>query len=178
MASIVSYRENSRMKHLSFGNWLKHMRLVHGMTQRQLEQAAELSEKYVSRIERKGTVLPEEDLRFRIHRVFGTTEDDLVDAGILVRLESPVEGGGSVYISAASVARELAEEARIDAEQQAHFRRELIPHPDEIAATEDDRSRLIELMRGIRLTPDRTTTLRTMLESFRDQDWTGTKQGG
>ena len=79
----------------TFGQWLKHQRTIRGMTQVALEQSAGLSDKYVSRAENGRVELPDETTRFKIHRVLGTNEDDLVAVGLLTRMDFE---GGSLYI--------------------------------------------------------------------------------
>jgi transcriptional regulator with XRE-family HTH domain len=85
---------------MTYGQWLKHQRTIRGMTQTALEEAAGLSDKYVSRAENGRVELPDETTRFKIHRVLGTTEDDLVAVGLLTRMDFE---GGSVYINSRNV---------------------------------------------------------------------------
>ncbi len=86
---------NPCMKKATFGLWLKTERLRRHMTQTQMEAQAHLSEKYVSRIERLAT-LPDEELRARIHVVFGTSDEDLVREGVLSKMEGV--DGQPVYL--------------------------------------------------------------------------------
>jgi len=65
------------------------------MSQVTLEREAKLAQKYVSRIENKGT-LPEDDVRERVHAVFGTTDADLAELGIMDRLVAP--DGTVIYV--------------------------------------------------------------------------------
>lgn len=55
---------------------------------------------HVSKIERGVLRMPTEDVRQRIHNALGTTEQDLVDAGVLQRIYA---GGMSVLIPANEV---------------------------------------------------------------------------
>lgn len=95
MESIGSGTHTSAMSTTTYGDWLKRNRLSRRLTQGGLESQARLAEKYVSRIENRGT-LPEEEVRQRIHDVFGTSDEDLVAEGILSRLTGP--DGTAVYV--------------------------------------------------------------------------------
>lgn len=75
--------ENQPMSSQRFGDWLKRERRARGLRQQDLEVQANLGLNYVSKIERGRVGLPEDDTRGRIHRVLGTSDDDLVEAGIL-----------------------------------------------------------------------------------------------
>ena len=95
MVSICLRDDNRAMKAMTYGEWLKMQRRRRRMTQVALERAANLSEKYVSRMENKGT-LPEDDVRERVHTVFGTSDGELAELGILDRLVGP--DGSVVYV--------------------------------------------------------------------------------
>lgn len=65
------------------------------MTQGDLEEAAELGLKYVSKIERGLLRFPTDMVRKRIHMALGTSDEDLVEAGVVDRWEYE---GSVVYI--------------------------------------------------------------------------------
>ena len=94
------------MDRAPFGHWLKAQRRVRKLTQAGLEAAAGLGDNYVSKVERGELRLPGEDVRERIHRALGTTDDDLVRAGILERIDTP--GYEPVYVPAAHASSQLA----------------------------------------------------------------------
>ena len=97
MASIPLGVDNVGMSRMRFGHWLKAQRAARRLSQADLEQRAGMGEKYVSRLE-NGKTTPGEDVRRRIHGVLGTTEDDLVNAGILTIVQVP--GHDPVYVPA------------------------------------------------------------------------------
>lgn len=109
----------------TFGQWLKHQRTVRGMTQVALEQAAGLSDKYVSRAENGRVELPDETTRFKIHRALGTNEDDLVAVGVLTRMDF---AGGSLYVETRNLPSGDTESDRRIAERH---------NPDAYQALED-----------------------------------------
>lgn len=67
-----------------YGQWLKKCRADKGITQVQLAVAAGIGQTYLSKIESGKVDLPNAELRDRIHDVLGTTEDQLVAAGVIV----------------------------------------------------------------------------------------------
>lgn len=75
-------------------------RRVRGLRQSDLEEKAGLGYSHVSKIERGVLRMPTEEVRQRIHEVLGTSEEDLVKAGVLTRLKM---GGLSVLIAANDV---------------------------------------------------------------------------
>ena len=81
------------MQRLTFGDWLKGQRTRRGLSQIELEQTAELSEKYVSSTERGRIKLPNGNTRARIHDVLGTSDDDLVAVGLLTKSVIPNADG-------------------------------------------------------------------------------------
>lgn len=81
-------RNHTGMERLTFGDWLRGMRSRHGeMTQQALADATGLQRSYIVRIERGGVKLPNEETRARFHAVFGTTEADLEQLGIVPRYD-------------------------------------------------------------------------------------------
>lgn len=88
------------MNHPSYGSWLRMQRRLHGLRQADLEEKAGLGYSHVSKIERGVLRMPTEEVRQRIHEVLGTSEEDLVNAGVLTRLKM---GGLSVLVAANDV---------------------------------------------------------------------------
>ncbi len=104
------------MMQTTFGKWLKSERRRRAITQADIEQQAGVSVSHVSKMENGHIGMPEPETRARIHKALGTSEDDLVDLGLLERIESPVPGGEPVYIPADSITpgeRAAAEAHRI-----------------------------------------------------------------
>jgi transcriptional regulator with XRE-family HTH domain len=58
-----------------------------GLSQGKLAIAAGLERTHVNRIENGGIGLPETETRERFHRVFGTTEQELIDLGIVPQFD-------------------------------------------------------------------------------------------
>lgn len=75
------------MSSTTYGHWLKEQRKLRRMPQAELEERADLSVNYVSRVENGRLNMPTEEVRQRIHAAFGTTEEDLVEAGLLRRMQ-------------------------------------------------------------------------------------------
>ena len=100
IAQEFPLHENDGMNEPTFGAWLELQRRRRKLTQRAFGEAAALKPSYISKIENGHIFLPDEETRFRIHAVLGTTEDDLVTAGILERIEPIEPGGPPVYIAA------------------------------------------------------------------------------
>lgn len=85
MVSILSRPHNRQMALMTIGDWLKREREARRLSQAGLERQAAISDKYVSRIE-NNKAFPTDDVRERIHNVFGTTDEDLFKEGILTKL--------------------------------------------------------------------------------------------
>jgi transcriptional regulator with XRE-family HTH domain len=67
----------------TYGEWLKAQRVARGYSQKRVSEGTGIGTTYLSKIE-SGTVdLPNPELRERVHDFFGTTEDDLVSAGVI-----------------------------------------------------------------------------------------------
>lgn len=75
------------MSKLSYGHWLKEQRGLRRMSQAEVEERADLAQRHVSKFENGHLSMPTEDVRLRIHAALGTTEEDLVDVGLLRRME-------------------------------------------------------------------------------------------
>lgn len=91
--STPNMLQNIRMSKVTYGTWLKEQRAGLRMSQEVLEQRANLSARHVSKYENGKLNIPTDDVRMRIHEALGTSEEDLVDIGLLRR----VEYRGNVY---------------------------------------------------------------------------------
>ena len=67
----------------TFGDWLKFERAARRLSQAAVERAAEISHSHYSKLENNKIPQPQDETRERLHRVFGTTDDDLVTAGVM-----------------------------------------------------------------------------------------------
>jgi transcriptional regulator with XRE-family HTH domain len=134
----------------TFGDWLKAQRRLRKLSQRDVESAAGITHSHMSKMENGHIDLPGDETRARIHAALGTSEDDLVAAGILERIDSPYSDT-PVYIAASSI--RPVDRAVRDA-----------PGSPESAA--DDRTRLLTRVEGLRLTTAQITALTTILDGF------------
>lgn len=100
MVSTILSIHNSGMTTETFGEWLATQRKRRKLRQADLSRDAGVNATYISKIERGDIDLPGEETRAKFHAALGTTEEDLVTAGILERIDSPVAGGLPVYIAA------------------------------------------------------------------------------
>lgn len=104
-------RHHTGMERLTFGDWLRGMRFRHGeMTQQALADATGLQRSYIVKVETGRVQLPEAETRARFHAVFGTTEADLEQLGIVPRydqwgrvLPGTANASGSVVTALAGV---------------------------------------------------------------------------
>lgn len=78
-------------KRRTFGDWLKTTREEQGYSQSELGEMIDMHRTYVNNLERADK-WPRPETRERFHRVFGTTDDDLVCAGIAERKVFPRPG--------------------------------------------------------------------------------------
>ena len=67
-----------------YGAWMKKARNEKGITQVELATATGIGQTYLSKIESGKVDLPNAEMRDRIHDVLGTSERDLVEAGVIV----------------------------------------------------------------------------------------------
>lgn len=72
---------------MSYGQWLRQKRKELRLTQADVEQRAKVGRNSLSKIE-NDIRRPAYETRMEIHRVLNTSEQDLFDLGILVRLGS------------------------------------------------------------------------------------------
>ena len=81
----------------SFGDWLVHKREERELSQGRLATASGIARPYITRMESPGGVkLPTPETRQKLHRVLGTSDDDLVAAGVAIRKEYPGRDGAVV----------------------------------------------------------------------------------
>ncbi len=145
------------MSTVSFGQWMKSRRQHMGLTQYDVEHQTGIARSHLSAMENNRINLPDEETRAKIHGVLDTTEDDLVAVGILERLESPVPGGGPVYINPSSI------------------RRDRLAYPPErmiadAQAADDALQGIHTAIDAARLTTGQLAALTTILEAFRAQN--------
>src|SRR5690606_36790199 len=57
------------------------------MSQAEVEKRADLGNRHLSKFENGHYRMPTEDVRLRIHAALGTTDEDLVEVGILRRMQ-------------------------------------------------------------------------------------------
>lgn len=75
------------MNMATFGHWLKMQRAARRLSQSGLARALGMDRSQVAKMESGAIGLPKEETRARLHAYFGTSDDDLVAAGVLARLE-------------------------------------------------------------------------------------------
>src|SRR5690606_30474122 len=95
IASRGLVTDHSPMTNMTFGDWLKEQRAIRRMTQKDLELAADLGPKYVSKLEAGVIKTPRDDVRARIHAALGTSDEDLVTANIFSKV---THEGDTVYL--------------------------------------------------------------------------------
>lgn len=95
MASRGGVTDHSPMTNLTYGDWLKEQRAIRRITQTDLEDAAKLGPKYVSKLEAGIIRTPRDNVRERIHEALGTSDEDLVSAGIFSKI---THEGDTVYL--------------------------------------------------------------------------------
>ena len=101
---------------MSFGEWVVMERDKREMSQGDLEAQTGISHSHMSKIENGRVRNPADTTRARFHRVFGTSDDDLVEAGLLTK--RPRMGGGFIYEPTkmtTSIAADMGERAAIAA---------------------------------------------------------------
>lgn len=76
---------------MTFAEWLKVERKRARLTQQRLADIAGLGRTYVITLEKGHVNLPQFETRARIHKALGTSEQDLIDAGV-IRIEDQVIG--------------------------------------------------------------------------------------
>ena len=79
--------QNNGMKNMTYGDWLKEQRSRLRMSQAEVEKRADLGNRHLSKFENGHYRMPTEDVRLRIHAALGTTDEDLVEVGILRRMQ-------------------------------------------------------------------------------------------
>lgn len=81
---------------MTFGDWLKRTREAQGYSKVSLSKASGVDRAHIHRIEKGEILLPEAATRARLHKVFGTNDDELVTAGIVIKREYPRPDGSTV----------------------------------------------------------------------------------
>ena len=76
---------------LSFGQWLRHTRMAHGLSQAALARKTGMSRTHIIATERNAT-WPRDETRDRLHDFFKTSDEDLVAAGVARRVVYEVPG--------------------------------------------------------------------------------------
>lgn len=98
----------------TFQSWLRGERIRVGLSQEELSVAAGLGSNYVNKIEKRRVDLPTMETRLKLHKVLGTSDNDLVEAGILApeysTVNNRVNEGPTAY-RVESSAEDLREEA-------------------------------------------------------------------
>lgn len=99
------------MKDTPFGRWLRANRKGLKLSQEGLGRLVGVDRTYISKLENGGIGTPDPVTREKFHKAFHTSEDELVELGILERREYPRPGGVSVeYIpSKVSIASDVGE---------------------------------------------------------------------
>lgn len=160
MASIPTYQHTTVMSDMTFARWLKARRIERGLTQIELEHDAGLSEKYVSAAERGRVKLPEPETRERIHHALGTTEDQLVEAGLLKRLDFD---GGPVYVNPRNITP--GDRAAAEAHDRLNVERRISEDDAPYTAT-DDHTGLRAHLQGYGLTERQIRAITGIVEAF------------
>jgi transcriptional regulator with XRE-family HTH domain len=96
------------MDRRTFSQWLKATRDGLGYSQGELGALIGMERTYVNELENNPRKWPKPATRARFHAVFGTSDEDLVAAGVATRKEYPRPSGGArvVYLPAAREAGE------------------------------------------------------------------------
>lgn len=146
------------MNDVTFGKWLKAQRRQHKMVQRDVEAAATLDHSHYSRMENDHIGMPEPETRERIHRVFGSSEDDLVALGLLEVEHSPISGE-PYYV----------EKAHITPGDRAAAEARSIQEASVVYDAPAERHALITHLRAYNLTERQIGALLAVLDAFRGE---------
>lgn len=71
------------MEKVTFGDWVRGNRIRTKLSQSALGREIGMDRGHISKIESGHIGLPEEETRARFHRVFGTSEQELIEEGIV-----------------------------------------------------------------------------------------------
>lgn len=126
------------------------------MVQRDVEERASIDHSHYSKLENDRIEMPEEATRKRIHRVFGTSDDDLVELGILVRMKPPIPGSSPYYTTP-------------DRYQITIPKPVTIPVADE-AADGDDETLQVSFHMAEELSPERKKQLKSFVRFLHEED--------
>lgn len=163
LVSIPHTLQNQPMSNMRFGDWLKSIRMSQGLTQSELEAAANLGTAYVSKVERGDIALPGPEARSRIHQAFGTTEDDLVEVGILVRFEP--RPGSVIYQPASRASVNAGTAVVIGGKVEATSGEAAITPTDEIPP-----HMRASFRKSADLSPEKQEQLKALIDTFYEAD--------
>lgn len=85
---------------MTFGHWLRSNRTEKRLSQEALAARIGVDRTYISKVENGGIGTPEVETRKKLHREFGTSDDELVRLGILERVD--VTGSTPFYVPAST----------------------------------------------------------------------------
>ena len=169
------------MQTMTYGEWLRSQRRRRGLSQERLGELAGKHRTHINRIENGGIDLPADDTRAIFHAVLGTSEDDLVAAGIL----KPVginHSGPREYVAATSVHEANqpslpefqtgSQETIRNVQERSQELRDSWGRPDEgwDAGGNPDLQRVLDLLHIVRMNASRSSALVTILEAFLEID--------
>ena len=95
MSSVVK-RDNHAMMTTPFARWLERTREDLGWSKAALAKASGVDRAYIQRLEAGTVAEPGDNVRARLHTALGTSDDDLVDAGLYERREYPQPDGSTM----------------------------------------------------------------------------------
>lgn len=130
----------------TFGEWLRNEREARRLSQAEVERRSGISHSHYSKMENNKIPRPVEETRAKLHAVFGTSDDDLVRAGILRPRSVRSASGGHVTT--------IYEYDDGDSPTPATVTQERTSIPSEIA----------ELLDAISWTPDNVAAVKPLLE--------------
>ena len=97
MSTLLSRQYVGMEKPTSFRDWLKSAMDELGYTKSSLSRETGIDRAHLRRIENGQIEKPETETREKLHKAFGTSDDDLERMGILIRREYP-RPDGSVHV--------------------------------------------------------------------------------
>lgn len=137
-------------KPITFAQWLRRERKIKGLTQAELAESAQLGRTYVSALESGRVILPQRRTRLAIHHILGTSDDEMIDLGILAIDEAT----GEEYSP-----QSRPPESPVSATTRSQY---VITYGGDSGARKD----LWELFSEIELTEERVETLRAIFQSW------------
>ncbi len=139
----------------TIGQFFRLIRRERGLTQAELANRSELSRTYIVALEGGKVVHPQRSTRVKLHYSLGTSDDELVDLGLLA-----IDVNGEEYVP------ERICEVLTGAPVGTVFRATSAEMPNADA----ERASLSALLAGFLMTPERSEALRTMLKAFAAED--------